>query len=60
MYSNDQKKCPICGKNCYVSEKSQDYDYACSDPDCEFCIGYNAYMEKNCFQIKHSHKRFLS
>jgi len=55
LYLNDQKNCPICGKKCYVSEKTQDYDYACSDTNCEFYIGFNAYMEKNCFQIRTKH-----
>jgi hypothetical protein len=36
--------CPVCNKDCYEIEEGN--DYACVDPDCEFSIGFKAYMDK--------------
>lgn len=37
-------KCPVCNKDCYEIEEGN--DYACVDSDCEFSIGFKAYMDK--------------
>lgn len=37
-------KCPVCDKDCYETEAGN--DYACVDPDCDFAIGFKAYMNK--------------
>jgi hypothetical protein len=37
-------KCPVCNKDCYEIEEGN--DYACVDSDCEFAIGFKAYMDK--------------
>lgn len=38
----DYNKCPICGKEVYITY-SRD-DRACSDPECDFAIGEYAYF----------------
>ena len=37
-------KCPICGKKCYLDERTG--NYACIDSNCDFAIGSKKYYLK--------------
>jgi hypothetical protein len=37
-------KCPICGKDIYISEKAE--DFACKDINCPVGHGYNSYLRE--------------
>jgi len=37
-------KCPICGKKCYLHEKTS--NYACIDSNCDFAVGSKEYYLK--------------
>ena len=37
-------KCPVCGKDCYIDEKNN--DFACIDENCLMKCGYNEYLDR--------------